>query len=148
MEEHPDEELNLTASSSNTTSQLPISSPAKSEKQQYNLNNSQMFMNNSNSNDSNSNNNSDGENDSSEQNTTGTNLASNSDKISLQEMREKPLTLHNMKNANLASAKTEALIASLGLKPNSLELKNRLTKKTFLKKPLKKRLKGKLFLIL
>ena len=57
-------------------------------------------------------------------------------------MREKPLTLHNMKNANLASAKTEALIASLGLKTNSLDLKSRLNKKPFLKKPLKKRLKG------
>jgi hypothetical protein len=71
-------------------------------------------------------------------------MTSTSDKISLQEMREKPLTLHNMKNANLASAKTEALIASLGLKSNSLEFKNRLNKKAFMnKKPLKKRLKGK-----
>ena len=82
-------------------------------------------------------------------NNSSTNLTAANDKISLQEMREKPLTLHNMKNANLASAKTEALIASLGLKANSLELKNRLTKKPFLnKKPLKKRLKGNFKIIL
>ena len=153
MEEHPGEELNATASSSNTN----LLSPIKGEKQ-YNLDNS-----NNDSNGSNSNNNSDADNNENDTVNSGSldnlsfgggsggggggtagnaSLNNGSERLSLQEMREKPLTLHNMKSASLASAKTEALIASLGLKPNSLELKSRLSKKTFLKKPLKKRLKG------
>jgi hypothetical protein len=62
----------------------------------------------------------------------------------LQELREKPLTLHNMKSTNAVSVKTEALIASLGLNSDPMELKSRINpnaKKTFMKKPLKKRLK-------
>lgn len=64
------------------------------------------------------------------------------DQDRLAELREKPLTLHNMKSAVATSAKTEALIASLGLKPNSIDFKQKLTKnKLITKKPLKKRLK-------
>jgi hypothetical protein len=63
----------------------------------------------------------------------------------IQEMREKPLTLHNMKSLSNPSAKTEALIATLALKSNQGDFKNRIHKKTYMKKPLKKRLKGRLF---
>jgi hypothetical protein len=64
------------------------------------------------------------------------------DQERLAELREKPLTLHNMKSAVATSAKTEALIASLGLKPNSIDFKQKLSKnKLITKKPLKKRLK-------
>lgn len=138
LEEHPDEELNLTPSSSNST-QIQNLSPIKKEKSHYggsnNNLNSSTTSNNSFSNNNNNNN-------------ASFNNGGNDDRSNIQDMRDRPLTLHNMKSSTLASAKTEALIASLGFKSSSFELKNRINnnnnnnKKTFLKKPLKKRLKG------
>ncbi len=126
MEEHPEEELNLYPNSQSSTIQSPLHNPSTPPPPQQSQQMSQLLFQNS-----------------SNQSQNSPLKQIKDDRLAaIQEMREKPLTLHNMKSLANPSAKTEALIATLAMKSNQNDFKNRIHKKTYMKKPLKKRLKG------